>query len=59
MAFKTVLNTALHDKVITPEMKQILEESLFTLTFDRDDMQMLETLLRQLVSGVVTVMEVS
>ena len=59
MALKTVLDAALKEKIITPEMKQALEDSLFTLTFDKEDMQIVEMLLHQLVAGTVQVVEPS
>ena len=59
MPLKTALNAALREKIITPEMKQTIEDSLFTLTFDREDMRMLEMQLNQLVPEALITVESS
>jgi Trp operon repressor len=57
MSFKTVLETALTQKIITPAMKQVIEESLFSLMMSAEEMETLGTLLSELISGEVEVVD--
>ena len=56
MSFQTVLETALFQRVITPEMKNLIETSVETRELDEQEINCLELLTSQLEAGEILVM---
>ena len=56
MAFHTVLETALFQRVITPEMKRSIETSLWSKDLDEQEINCLQLLMAQLEAGQIFVM---
>ena len=58
MSFQTVLETALFQRVITPEMKNLIETSVETRELDEQEINCLELLTSQLEAGEILVMPI-
>lgn len=55
MALQTVLETALFQRVITPEMKESIEMSLWSRDLDEQEMNCIQLLMAQLQAGEICV----
>ena len=58
MSFQTLLETALFQRVITPEMKNLIETSVETRELDEQEINCLELLTSQLEAGEILVMPI-
>ena len=59
MSSNTLFDATNRDATVAPKVKQAIENTLLTLSFDEDDMRLLEERLNRLLSGTLSVMEVS
>ena len=55
MAFQTVLETALFQRVITPEMKESIQTSLWSRDLNEQEMNCIQLLMAQLQAGEICV----
>lgn len=57
MTFKTILETALAQQIITLAMKQTIEESLCSLMMGAEEIETLGILLSELIAGDVDMVD--